>query len=142
MKAYFNQETNKMFITGQDLPWSVNREVGIAWELCLNENLREFEEDKFILFENSQVTCWVELYPLQVHFEVRGLAREDNRLPIPKKSLGLALNAWREFISKLPPGIEFIGYYLEDDGQADKRVRLFKRLGFEKLDEDTLVFKT
>ena len=139
MKAFFDRNENKLYLNNE-YHCSVTKDSGILWETCINHGFLELEEDKFIFFENQQVKAWVELFPPQVHFEVRGSALEDG-LSSPKKSLGNALKLWRSLVSKLDSGIVFQGYFAEDDGKAEKRINLFKKLGFiPSNDPDVLVF--
>ena len=139
MEAFFDRSNNKFYINDKYY-CSVSRDSGILWESCINNNFSEFEEDKFTFFQNGQVKAWVELYPVQVHFEIRGQSLEDG-LPIPKKSLAEALRAWKQLVSKLDPGVVFYGYFAENDGKGEKRKNLFKKLGFiDSEDPDILTF--
>lgn len=128
-KAVFDEKTRKFYLNGTFYA-SVERESGVVWELCINNNYAEFEDDKFIFFQNESVKAWVELFPVQVHFSVRNSALEDGRNP-PLQSLGLALRAWKSLLSQIKgKNITFYAYFAEDDGCGEKRVALFNRLGF------------
>lgn len=97
----------------------------------------EPEFDELVIFHNELVTVWVE--GNEVSFTVRESCNEDG-LPIPKKSLSQALKAWRKIVTSLAgTGVKFVCDPNKSDNREEKRVSLFRKLGFS-LNHDGSMF--